>query len=243
MSCPDQLGVSGLQSLAGYASDYCWDRPRRWEDRCPAAQRQVRPARNGRYDWLLQSLLGASQLRGPSGSHHRGRRRPGPPRIRGSSATSAVRTGRLPGTGSAAVTTQPSDQTASPGQLTTFSAAASGTPTPTVMWQYSHDQGVTWSNVLGNATSPTLSGIVLGTVENGWEFRAVFTNSGGSATTNPVTLHVVAPVPPTITTQPVDSNRCTPARSRPSLLRPAARPPPRSCGSTHATRESPGPTF
>ncbi len=59
-----------------------------------------------------------------------------------------------------------------------------------MVWLYSSDGGSTWSNIPGNATSPTLSGVVLGTFENGWEFRAVFTNGGGSATTEPATLTV-----------------------------------------------------
>ena len=46
---------------------------------------------------------------------------------------------------------------------------------------------------MGNATSnsTTLSGVVYGTFENGWEVRAVFTNAPGSATTNPATLTVL----------------------------------------------------
>jgi phosphatidylinositol-3-phosphatase len=90
------------------------------------------------------------------------------------------------------VTTQPSGQTVNPGQIATFTAAASGTPTPTAQWQISYDGGTTWSNIMGNstATSTTLSGIVYGTFENGWQVRAVFTNGSGSATTNPATLAV-----------------------------------------------------
>ncbi len=104
------------------------------------------------------------------------------------------------------VTTQPTDQTASPGQIATFTAAASGTPTPTVQWQISSDGGTTWSNIMGNSTanSTTLSGVVYGTFENGWKVRAVFTNGSGSATTNPATLTVPSPVAPTVTTQPTD---------------------------------------
>ena len=88
------------------------------------------------------------------------------------------------------VTTQPTNQSETPGQTATFTTAASGNPTPTVVWQYSTDGGSTWSTVPGNATSPTLSGVVLGTFEDGWKFRAVFTNTAGSATTNSATLTV-----------------------------------------------------
>ena len=91
-----------------------------------------------------------------------------------------------------AITTQPTDQTASPGQIATFTAGASGSPTPTVQWQVSYDGGTTWSDIMGNSTSnsTTLSGVVYGTFENGWQVRAVFTNGSGSATTNPATLTV-----------------------------------------------------
>ena len=105
-----------------------------------------------------------------------------------------------------AITTQPTDQTVSPGQIATFSAAASGTPTPTVQWQVSYDGGTTWSDIMGNPTSnsTTLSGPVYGTFENGWHVRAVFANAGGTVPTNPATLTVIPPVAPAITTQPTD---------------------------------------
>ncbi len=47
-----------------------------------------------------------------------------------------------------AITTQPVDQTATAGQITAFTAAASGTPTPTVQWQVSTDGGNTFTNIL-----------------------------------------------------------------------------------------------
>ena len=102
------------------------------------------------------------------------------------------------------ITTQPSNQTDSPGQIATFTAAASGDPTPTVQWQVSEDGGATWTDILSNPTSTTttLSGPIYGTFENDWQVRAVFTNIAGSATTNPATLTVIPPVAPTITTQP-----------------------------------------
>jgi alpha-tubulin suppressor-like RCC1 family protein len=120
------------------------------------------------------------------------------------SATSNPATLTVPPPVAPAITTQPTDQTASPGQVATFTAGASGSPTPTVQWQVSEDGGTTWSDIMGNATSnsTTLSGVVYGTFENGWQVRAVFTNIAGSATTNPATLTVPPPVAPTITTQP-----------------------------------------
>jgi alpha-tubulin suppressor-like RCC1 family protein len=90
------------------------------------------------------------------------------------------------------IITQPSNQTDSPGQIATFTAAAIGDPTPTVQWQVSEDGGSTWSDIMGNSTSnsTTLSGVIYGTFENGWQVRAIFTNLAGSATTDPATLTV-----------------------------------------------------
>jgi hypothetical protein len=90
------------------------------------------------------------------------------------------------------ITTQPSDQSVHPGQIPSFTAAARGHPDPTVQWQYSTDRGSTWANISGNptATTTTLSGVVYGTFENGWQVRAVFTNSAGSGVTNVATLTV-----------------------------------------------------
>ena len=56
---------------------------------------------------------------------------------------------------------------------------------------------------LGFDHQTTLSGVTYGTFENGWEVRAVFTNLGGSAITNPATLTVIPDVSPAITTQPI----------------------------------------
>jgi hypothetical protein len=101
------------------------------------------------------------------------------------------------------ITTQPANQTVGAGQTATFTAAATGSPTPTVQWQVSTDGGVTFSNVSG-ATSTTLS-FTTALSQNGYQYRAVFTNSAGTATTTAATLTVNnSPTPPTITTQPTN---------------------------------------
>jgi alpha-tubulin suppressor-like RCC1 family protein len=122
------------------------------------------------------------------------------------SATTNPATLTVPPPVAPTITTQPTDQTVSPGQIATFTAGASGSPTPTVQWQVSYDGGTTWSDIVGNSTSnsTTLSGPIYGTFENGWQVRAVFSNAGGTATTNPATLTVPTPVAPTITIQPTD---------------------------------------
>jgi alpha-tubulin suppressor-like RCC1 family protein len=102
------------------------------------------------------------------------------------------------------ITSEPANQSVAPGSIATFSAAASGTPTPTVVWQVSYDGGGTWSNIVGNSstTSTTLSGVIFGSFENGWQVRAVFTNAAGSATSSPATLTVLPPSAPVITLEP-----------------------------------------
>ena len=103
-----------------------------------------------------------------------------------------------------AITSQPVSLTVAAGSTASFSAAASGSPTPTVQWQYSTNRGGSWSNV-PRANSRTYSLSTTTTSENGREYRAVFTNSSGSARTNAATLTVTGPpsAPPTITSQPV----------------------------------------
>jgi hypothetical protein len=85
------------------------------------------------------------------------------------------------------VTTQPVNQTYTSGGSVTFTAAASGNPTPTVQWQYSVNAGGTWTNLAGY-TSTTFTASGLNGLENGWEVRAVFTNSAGSATSHAATM-------------------------------------------------------
>jgi hypothetical protein len=58
-----------------------------------------------------------------------------------------------------------------------------------VQWQVSTDGGSTWSNISG-ATSTTFTLGTTTTSENGYEYRAVFTNSLGSATTTVALLTV-----------------------------------------------------
>src|SRR5467141_3288714 len=100
------------------------------------------------------------------------------------------------------ITTQPANQTVTAGQTATFTAAPTGSPTPTVQWLVSMDGGVTFSNVSG-ATSTTLS-FTTALSQSGNQYRAVFTNSVGTATTTAATLTVNSPTPPAITTQPAN---------------------------------------
>ena len=84
------------------------------------------------------------------------------------------------------ITMNPSNASVAEGQNATFTAAASGNPTPTVQWRRSNNGGATFNPITG-ANSDTYS-FTTGAGDNGAEFDAVFTNSVSSATTSAATL-------------------------------------------------------
>jgi hypothetical protein len=95
------------------------------------------------------------------------------------------------------VTTNPVSQTATSGNVT-FTAAASGSPAPTVQWQVSTNGGASFSDIPG-ATSTTLI-VAVSPAVNGNQYRAVFTNTCGSATTAAATLTTCTPPVITLST-------------------------------------------
>jgi hypothetical protein len=96
------------------------------------------------------------------------------------------------------IVTAPVSQTVTAGNSVTFTAAASGFPAPTVQWQQSSN-GTNWSSIAGaTSTSYTINAATAG--QNGYRYRAVFTNSAGSATTAAATLTVQTA--PTVTASP-----------------------------------------
>jgi hypothetical protein len=88
----------------------------------------------------------------------------------------------------AAITLNPLSQPVTSGLTATFTAGASGQPTPTVQWQVSTNGGTTFSNITG-ATSTTLS-FITSAGQSGNQYRAVFTDTCGGATTTAATLTV-----------------------------------------------------
>src|SRR5207249_550080 len=94
--------------------------------------------------------------------------------------------------GAPVVTTNPTNQNVGLGLNATFTAAATGTPTPTIKWQVSTDNGTSFSDILG-ATLSTYS-FAAAASQNGYQYRAVFTNSVGSAASSAATLTVTLPV-------------------------------------------------
>jgi hypothetical protein len=99
------------------------------------------------------------------------------------------------------VTGNPVSRTVTAGQPASFTASATGTPTPTVQWQASIN-GVSFQNIPG-AAQTTFTIAAASTSQSGDQFRAVFTNSAGSVTTAAAKLTVLPTAgPPNCTLAP-----------------------------------------
>src|SRR5207244_2633723 len=101
------------------------------------------------------------------------------------------------------ITTQATNLTVCAGGTATFTAAANGFPAPTVQWKVSTNGGGTFTDIPG-ATSGTLS-FTANASQSGNLYRAVFTNSNGTAQTT-ATLTVNSP--PNVTTNPASQTIC-----------------------------------
>ena len=97
------------------------------------------------------------------------------------------------------ITKQPVSVTVEEGQNAVFEATASGVPTPTVKWQMSVNGGETWTTVSGG-TSNQLTIVAAKTSFSGRQYRAIFTNVAGKATSEAATLTVQKA--PSVTKQP-----------------------------------------
>lgn len=97
------------------------------------------------------------------------------------------------------ITVQPVDETICDTREINFISQATGNPAPAVQWQESTD-GVNWNDLQG-ATAGTLT-FVVNASHNGRQYRATWTNSSGTATSNAVTL--------TVKTMPVLSSTLNP---------------------------------
>lgn len=106
----------------------------------------------------------------------------------------------LTGTPAPKITQQPASVTVEEGSPASFTSSASNSPT--ISWEMSTDSGSTWHPIEG-ATSETYSIPSTTTAMSGYEFRAVFTNAGGTATSKAATLTVTKA--PQITLQPADA--------------------------------------
>jgi hypothetical protein len=99
-----------------------------------------------------------------------------------------------------AITVAPLDDAVTEGESATFTAAASGRPAPAVSWEVSTDGGVTWTadTTDSGANTNVLTLVATSAAQNGYEYRAVFTNSVETKRTGPARLTVNSrpPSPP-----------------------------------------------
>ncbi len=103
------------------------------------------------------------------------------------------------------VTKNPLSQSITIGQTATFTAAATGSPTPTVQWQVSTNGGTTFTNIAG-ATASTYR-VSVTAAQSGNKYRADFSNSQGKATTSVATLSAIAAFAvPAITQNPTSQS-------------------------------------
>ena len=94
---------------------------------------------------------------------------------------------------------QPVEKTVLEGEAAEFRSTAEGNPAPTVQWERSTDGGKTFQAITG-ATSETYVIPSVTIAEDGYRFRATWTNLAGSVTSSaaPLTVRTV----PTVTEQP-----------------------------------------
>ncbi|MBT0995751.1 glycoside hydrolase family 9 protein [Cellulomonas sp. DKR-3] len=91
------------------------------------------------------------------------------------------------------VTKHPTSASAAVGRSVTLRASASGYPTPTVRWQLRKPGSSSWKNVAGGTR--TWLTVRLSTANTGTQYRAVFTNRGGSATSRAATVRLAQAAP------------------------------------------------
>jgi hypothetical protein len=87
------------------------------------------------------------------------------------------------------IITQPEDKSVSVGEQATFTAAASGEPSPDCKWQVSRDNGGRWEDISG-ATGSSYTTETATMSMDGWQYRYFAANSAGNATSNAAMLTV-----------------------------------------------------
>ncbi len=90
-----------------------------------------------------------------------------------------------------AITAQPADQSVTAPASASFTAAASGVPTPAWQWQLSSDSGATWANING-ATAASYTTPATTLADSGKRYRALASNSAGTANSGAAVLAVTA---------------------------------------------------
>lgn len=102
------------------------------------------------------------------------------------------------------ITTQPVSQSTCSNSSISFISAATGIPTPTVQWEVSTNNGISWSPIIG-ATSGTYTFTAFSGDSNN-QYHAVWSNSQGVATSNAAILTVSGTITGSISA--VNSNIC-----------------------------------
>lgn len=123
--------------------------------------------------------------------------------VAGTTTSNAVTLNVASGPFAPQITAQPSPSslTVVSGSSASFTVQVSGNPQPTVQWQKSTDNGANFSNVgTASQSSPNTYTIPSAQLSDTGLYRAVATNSQGSATSNTTSLTVTKA--PTITSQP-----------------------------------------
>jgi glucose/arabinose dehydrogenase len=96
------------------------------------------------------------------------------------------------------IVTQPGNVTVGQGQSATFTVVATG---PSLVYQWQHLVGLTWTDVGTNAASLTLSNV---SMNDAGGYRVIVANGAGAVVSNPATLTVLTPPSaPFILTQPI----------------------------------------
>ena len=116
--------------------------------------------------------------------------------LAGGVAQAALPAGATAASGAPAISSNPVGVTACSGASAAFTTAGSGNPSPSVQWQVLANGSTTWVDDTTDAGATTDTLTVAAsldlTAEN--QYRAVFTNSAGSATTTAATLDVPWPI-------------------------------------------------
>ena len=107
------------------------------------------------------------------------------------------------GGGKPVITEQPEDGLVSSGEYAVFSVKASGANL-SYQWQYSRDQGYTWTNCGGTGSKTDTFSFRASTYYTSWMYRCVVSNSAGSVPSNAVRLNVDGLAAPFFSEQPED---------------------------------------
>lgn len=121
----------------------------------------------------------------------------------GSATSGAAMLTVVPAPAAPVITAAPAGLTVGATHDATFSAAASGQPTPSLQWQVSTDGGGTFANING-AVGASYTAYGVSTAQDGWRYRVVASNSQGSATSAAAALTVLAL--PSFTLQPTSTS-------------------------------------